>query len=244
MITAARPSTRSIDAHRSRRRCVRARVVAGAATIVALACACPIAADAAPWSDLSKVRWSLSALGGATQLDPHLADYRWNADPRMCFGAQATAEAGRWMVGVRGLRTQTTQSSGIPGEGSAPNVRLTSFEAVGGVRVTSFVGIELHAVASAGRAHLGYDPDHMAFTPLSGGSDIVVEFAPIDTWTAAGGVWLRRPVAVGLAVGLQLDRSYFALDTAHRSGDGIEEQRETFGNWGARFEVSWVLGAP
>lgn len=190
------------------------------------------------------LRWSLSALGGAAQFDPHLNDYRWNTDPRAAWGLQASAEAGRFLAGARALRTGTTQGSGIPGETSAPNVRLTSLEALGGYRLATLAGLDLFATASYGWAHLGYDPDRMSFTPLSGTSDVVVHFEPVDTWTAAAGLRLRRALTFGLAVGLQLERSYFALDTAHRNGATIEEQRETFGNWGARVELSWILGAP
>jgi hypothetical protein len=199
---------------------------------------------AAGLPDVSDLTWSLSALGGATQFDSHLTDYRWDADPRAAWGLQSTLETGRFMMGARVLRTRTTQSSGIPGETSAPNVRLTSLEGLAGWRLATFAGVDLFGTAGVGWAHLGYDPDHMAFTPLSGTTEVEVHFAPIDTWTAAAGLRLRRPLVSSLAVGLQLERSYFALDTAHRNGATVEEQRETFGNWGARVELSWILGAP
>jgi len=217
--------------------------VLGGVACAALSMASDIArADGPP--GLSQVQWSLSALGGATQFDSHLTDYRWNADPRAAWGLQATAEAGRWMAGARALRTQTTQSSGIPGETSAPHVRVTSLEGLGGLRLATLAGVDVFGTLSGGWAHLGYDPDRMMFTPLSGTSEVVVHFAPIDTWTAAAGLRLRRPIASSLAVGLQLERSYFALDTAHRNGAAVEEQRETFANWGARVELSWILGTP
>jgi hypothetical protein len=242
--TAARTASNRIEPRATTEGAARrsiARALVGVAWAIALALPRTVTAGL---PGLSTVQWSLSALGGATRFDSHLTDYRWNADPRAAWGLQATGEAGRWMLGARALRTQTTQSSGIPGETSAPRVRLTSLEGLGGMRLATLAGVELFGALSGGWAHLGYAPDRMTFTPLSSTTQVEVHFAPIDTWTAAVGLWLRRPIASSLALGLQLERSYFALDTAHRNGATVEEQSETFGNWAARVELSWILGAP
>jgi hypothetical protein len=38
-----------------------------------------------------------------------------------------------------------------------------------------------------------------------------------------------------------VDYSAFSLDTAHRSGAGVVDGRESFGNWNARLELARVL---
>jgi hypothetical protein len=204
---------------------------------MALLVALPAVAAA---GDASALRVSVSALVGAAQLDPHLSDYRWDTATTARLGAQVFVERGRLLAGVRASRMQTTQASGIPGETRAAKAHLTAFELVAGARALSLLSVDVCALASGGLLHLGYDPDRASYVPLGGGPEIVVDYAPVDTWTAGAGLLLRRAVTSRLALGLHLERTYFALDTAHRAGAAITEQRETFGSWGAHLLLSWT----
>jgi hypothetical protein len=41
---------------------------------------------------------------------------------------------------------------------------------------------------------------------------------------------------------MEVERRYFALDTAHRNGATIEYSRQSFGDWSARLELAMVYG--
>ena len=42
----------------------------------------------------------------------------------------------------------------------------------------------------------------------------------------------------GLEASVGVDRTWFRLDTTHRAGDEIVREREPFGNWTARVELT------
>ncbi len=193
-------------------------------------------ADAAP-------RWwlAIEPFAGSVRLDPHLGDYLWNVEPRLVWGGQLVAHRGGAGVGARVWRASTAQSSGIPGESIEPSVRLTAAELVGEWRLLSAWGVGVAAVASGGRLHVGYAPDRATFVPPGSSVAVEVAYEPIDAWTGGAGLALRRPIAARLALGARVERSFFALDTAHRNGESIETRRETFANWSARLELSWRL---
>ena len=194
------------------------------------ACAQERSADRATWC-------SIGLLGGMVNPDAHLADYQWNTRPRATWGAEALAGRGRFAGGLRFGQFQTTQSLDVSGAGVSPTVRSTSLELVGRAGVRRIHRMDLLVTVSAGRVHLGYHPDRVAIA-AGGGSPTVVELAPIDEWTAGGGVTLMRTLAAKWNLGAGIDYGMFRLDTAHRNGSGIQYARESFGQWNARFEVA------
>ena len=186
--------------------------------------------------------WQLAIgpLIGATALDQSLANYRWDTRPALQSGVQATLYRGRFGAGVRVLRSQTTQGSGILGATEAPQVNLTSFDIIGEARVVRYLGAELWGTAHTGLLHLGYDPDQIVFDPGAGGP-ITVAYDPISEWDFGLGLEVRRELMTHMALSLQAEGSTFALDTARRRGNEIVQSRERFYGWSLRLQVSWLL---
>ncbi len=180
--------------------------------------------------------------GGALFLDQHLHDYRWDVAPRAVWGLQGMLRRDRFGIGVRAWRSSTTQGTGLLGESEAPEVSLTGFELVAEPRLASCWGTHLFGLASGGIVHIGYSPDELVLDDMSGGSPITVELSPIDEWQAGVGLAVRRALPGRTTLGLAVERSFFRLDTAHRAGNTVIEERETFGNWTVRFELSqWFI---
>ena len=88
--------------------------------------------------------------------------------------------------------------------------------------------------------HLGYHPDRIE-VDLGVGGPVTVNFSPIDEWIAGAGLALRRPLPGPWMVGVELDRRVFRMDAAHREGNQVVVQRESFGEWSARLELNWQL---
>jgi hypothetical protein len=101
------------------------------------------------------------------------------------------------------------------------------------------LGAGVSGSLSVGRLHLGYDPDRTTYVIPGSSEPIEVRYDPIDEWMVAAGVVVRRSLLGALGAGLQVDHTWFALDTAHRDGDEIVLERRRFGTWGARFELGW-----
>ena len=188
----------------------------------------------------SATDWSLAVgpVGGVLALDAALADYRWDTTPTPVWGLDARISAARVGLGVRVWRSGTTQSIGIPGESSAPDVKLTGTEALGAFRVASLAGVQLLASANVGALHLGWSPDRVTLPPLGAGSSIQVSFDPVTEWIGGVGITAQRRLFGGLDLSLGIERSWFQLDTAHRAGTEIVTGRDTFGNWMVRAQLS------
>ena len=235
-------SAAGIASHRSRLTTV--------ATLIMLACAAGAAAadgrdagahGSAPDSTAAP-RWlTLGVLTGATRFDPHLADYQWNANPRVAWGAQALAGIGRYGAGLRVWRSQTTQHIAMADDEN-PAVRATSLELVGRGRLLTGWGNEFEASVATGWLHLGYAPDHVTIASSGGGPAIDVALKPVDEWVAGGGFAVRRPVTEAWTAALELDSRVFGMKTAHRSGSTIVVGRERFSDWSARLELARVFG--
>jgi hypothetical protein len=179
----------------------------------------------------------IGPFAGTIALDSHLADYRWDTRARTVWGAAGRADAGPFGAGARIWRASTRQSTGIPGEDVAPEVKLTATELLGEARLARLAGFRLIGMGSVGRLHLGYSPDRLALDDGAGGS-IEVAFDPITEWTGGVGLGLRRTVPLGLEASIAVEHGWFRLDTAHRAGDEIVEDRETFGSWTGRVELT------
>ncbi len=202
----------------------------------------PVTAEVLAPTSSSAGAWQLEVgpFGGGTWYDPDLRNFRWDVTGTHTLGLSALTRHGRWGMGLRASRGWTTQTTGIPGETQAPTVRLTRVEFQGQARLARWRGIEAFASAHGGRVHMGYDPDVLVIDP-GNGSTVKVSFAPIDEWIAGGGFGLRAETFSRLALGLHIERTYFALSTKHRNGTDIEEERETFGNWALRFSLAWIF---
>lgn len=181
---------------------------------------------------------AVGLLGGASLPDSRFADYQWKVDPRAAWGVETFAGRGRFAAGLRVARSRTTQTIGIPDPSSAATVNATSAELVARGTFVSLAGFELAATASGGRLHLGWDPDHVEGTVA--GTPVSADLAPVDTWIGGGGVALTRRLPGPWRAGLSLDRRFFSMETAHRIGGAIVTGTQTFGDWNARVELSWL----
>jgi hypothetical protein len=211
---------------RTRRAACAATLVVGTLTFASTQCR----------ADESAV--AIGPIGGSLYLDPHLADYRWDTRGQGLWGVAGVTKLGPFGTGLRVWRATTTQSSGIPGETVVPQVKLTVTEATGEYRVAQIRGLRLLTSASAGLLHVGYAPDQLELATSGPGGSVTVPFDPLTEWIVGGGVTLRHSLFRGFDLGFGVERSWFRLDTAHRVGDEIVNDRETFGNWSARFELS------
>jgi hypothetical protein len=174
-------------------------------------------------------RVSIAPVIGALALDSHLGDYQWDTSVAIQPGLRVALHHTRYAAALRTSWSGTQQSTGLAGENAAPEVHMTQLDLVLEGRIAAWKRVELWGSGHGGRLFLGYDPDEM--TVDAGGSPVTVSFDPITEWCYGLGIGFRGDVARHLALGLQLDRSTFHLDTAHRSGDEIVEARESFSNW-------------
>lgn len=204
----------------------------GAAGLLALAgWAFPRAAAAVP------VEASIGATAGSVALDPHLADYRWETGARAAWGGEARLHAGPLHAAARAWRTTTTQALGIPGDDRALDVRLTVAELAAEWPLVSAAGFAFATSASAGLLHVGYSPDALTLD-AGGGGQVAVDFAPITEPTWGVGLGVHRALGSRLLASASVERSWFRLDTSHRDGDAIVDDRETFGRWTARITLT------
>jgi hypothetical protein len=186
--------------------------------------------------------WLATGIGaGAVTPDESLANYRWDTTPTSLYALQATAGRGRFAGGLRLSRWATTQGTGLNLNQPDPSVRLTSFEFLGQARLVQLAGFQLWATGSAGRVGLSYTPDAITIETGLPGGDVDVNYDPITETVLGYGLEIRRDFGESLAVALLGERAGFALDTSHRRGDEIVNEREQFSNWSLRLQVSWVF---
>lgn len=176
--------------------------------------------------------------GGAVAPDPHLADYRWDAGAHGLAGAEVLAGVRSISGGLRVSTWTTAQSLGSAAP--APEVRLTAVDLVGRLRLLSAAGFSLWGTASGGRISVRYRPDR-AVLEIPGTDPIPVAFEPETAWTWGLGIGLERGLPGGFVLGAEADRSAFALDTAHREGDRVVRERESFRNWSVKLRLFWKL---
>jgi hypothetical protein len=207
-------------------------------TTIALLLGLAVPAGAAPiGAPVPGASLHIGPFAGTIVLDQHLSDYRWDTSARAVWGLAGRAGLGPFGAGMRVWRTATSQSTGIPGVSTAPEVTLTSGEAVGEAKIFSLLGARLFGTGTVGLLRLGYDPDVLSVDDGAGGTT-QVRFQPVTEWTGGLGLGVRRGLIGGLEATVGVDHTWFQLDTAHRVGSEIVEDRETFGNWTARVELT------
>jgi hypothetical protein len=130
----------------------------------------------------------------------------------------------------------TVQGTGLT-EVAAPEARLTAWQGVLERRLTAVAGTGVWVSGTAGLLHVTYSPDRL--TVATGGEPVVVDLDPITTWMGGLGLSLRRPLGTRFEAGLEGERFFYSLDTAHRDGDAVVAASETFANWAVRLRVSW-----
>jgi hypothetical protein len=182
--------------------------------------------------------FGVGTYAGAIFLDQHLSDYRWDTSPHAVWGLQGFYRRDRYGAGARVWRTGTTQSLGLLDAGSSPSVNLTGVDLVVEPKVGAWRGLQFFGMASGGLLHISYSPDSFELDDPGSGEPVRVDAPPIDEWTFGAGLGLRHHVPGRATLGFSIEHSVFRLDTAHRNDDVIVENRETFGNWTARFELS------
>ena len=187
--------------------------------------------------------WRVTVGGfvGTMVFDEKLADYRWDVRPATQSGIQGLVYRNRISGGLRLWQSSTTQESGIPGETLVPHVKLIGAELVGQLRIVRYRSVELWGLANTGRIHMGYSPDQATFDPGGGLAPITVDFDPISEWTLGYGATIRSDLGQHLALAMQVEQATFALNTAHRRGGEIVQERERFRNWSLRMELSWLV---
>lgn len=178
-----------------------------------------------------------AALGGLA-LDEDLADYRWDTSPATQWGARVLAGRGPFALGLGAWRSGTTQDTGLPGEVPPLAVSVSAVALTGLVRVATPLGWELRLGGQAGRLHAGWEPASLK-VDTGAGEPVDVVFEDIDEWLVGVTAEVQRELGRGLVAVAQADWSSFSLETAHRRGDAIVEQRERFGAWSARVQVGW-----
>ena len=219
----------------------RRAVVAAAVTLLGLLPSAPAAAvepESAPYR--SSAWATVGILGGSTVVDDRLRNYSWDTRPHAAWGAQVLAGRGRVALGTRVWRSRTVQVLELPAGTQSPAVRSTTLELLARTRVASPLGTQLWAGASAGRLHIDYQPDRVLVSSGPGG-EVVADLLPVREWIAGAGLSLQLPLLARWSAGVDLDRQFFSLDTAHRSGAVVVDRREAFGDWSARLEIAWLL---
>jgi hypothetical protein len=227
-------------ATRGKGRLAIARGALAAGIVVALSAA--RAGAEAPSPAPTGLRASIAVLAGPSKLDRALADYEWDTSPAWAWGLRALVGRGRLAAGARLWTTETTQTIELPSGTTAPRVRATSLELVGEARVASWANVDVLARGSAGRLHLGYHPDRVS-VDVGSGVPTEVPLAPIDEWIGGVAAGLRTRITDRVSTGVELERRFFGIDTAHRRGTEIVTGRQSFGDWSARLELAWAYGS-
>lgn len=185
---------------------------------------------------------ALGVTGGLTRADAAREPWQWDMAPHAAWGLQATAGFGRVALGARFERVQSRQSLGLPSPAPASlAVRGDAFEALARFDVLRIAGVDAVASVAAGRTRWNWTPDVVAVD--TGAGVVEVAFTPVSApgWALGGGV--TRSFGAW-TIGAFGERRYTRMDSAHRAGDGVALDTETFGDWNARIELSrlWSLG--
>jgi hypothetical protein len=206
---------------------------AALAAVVALS----IAASA---RDAAAVDLAIRPLAGVERGDAKLDAYGWDGSTHAVGGAEASIARGAWGGGLRVERRGASQSADWLGEPASTQVSLWSVALVGERSLVTLAGARVAVRASAGRLFASYSPSTLTFA-AGDGAPVEINFEPWSEWMAGAGLGVGIPLSSQLALGVDLERWYFALDTAHRRDDTIVRSREAFGQWTGRIGLAWRL---
>lgn len=182
---------------------------------------------------------SVAALVGSTQPDAKLADYQWETSPAAGWGGELMAGRGRASLGIRFWSSETRQAMDVPGASvSSAAVNEMTVDAVLAARLWTLGGMDIEPSLSGGRLHLGYHPDQIMIPTGGPSGAMTVQLGPVNEWQWGAGLGLSRPIGGVWNAGLGVDRRFYSLDTAHRSGSVIQNARESFGDWSVRFRIA------
>jgi hypothetical protein len=215
---------------------MRSAVSAALAGVALLApsalCAAP--GFSGPWN-------SLHVFGGATHPDPRLAGYHWDVGARPVFGAELAFGWDRLGIGARYVSARNEQGVSNPLVSYAVEVETRTLEVIAPVRLLDLGGLRISGCAGAGRLHLSYEPDRIV-VPAGDGEPLRIDLASVDTWTGSLGGALRHAIVGPMEVGISARHRWFELDTAHRAGEEIVYEKESFGQWEIQLEAGWRIG--
>ena len=190
---------------------------------------------------VSPGRFSVGVSGGLLLPDADLADYRWDRTPTSTWGIEGMAGLGNWEAGLRLRGWRTNQETGIPGTSASPDVRLWSPELVAGRKLVALGGTELWGRAHVGRVFVSYDPDELTLTLPDDTEPLTVRFSDVDDWGFGGEVSLRKTLGEVWDVSGGLEHRVFMLNTVHRAGEAVEEERRAFGQWTFTLRLTRIL---
>lgn len=184
---------------------------------------------------------AIRPLCGVERWDAELGAYGWDGSTHAVGGAEASIARGAYGGALRVERRGASQSVDLLGEPASTHVALWSVALVGERSLVTWAGARLAVRACAGRLFASYSPGSLTFAAGDGGAPVEVTFEPWSEWMAGAGLGVGVPLSSQLALGFDLERWYFALDTAHRRDDTIVRSRETFGQWTGRIGLAWRL---
>lgn len=188
--------------------------------------------------------WSfgVGSEAGARHLDTHLADYRWDTGPLSVYGLDAVARNGRWSLRAGLTLSGTEQATGLPGVTTVPAVGLTEFALHGAATVLTIGSLGVDVGLGIGRLHLDWDPGRLEVDV--DGTPVVVDFDAIERWNTALALDLGWDLSSTLRAGVRARASRFTLETAHRRGDSIVEDTESFVSLDATVFVRFLAHTP
>lgn len=212
----------------------------GVALAVTIAATTSSGLESAAAAPLAPVHVDLSVLAGATRPDSDLVEYQWGAEDQPNLGGQLLLSRGRLGFGARGWTTTNTQSVEIPQVLSIDvDTRILAAEGVLRLDLLQAAGWSLYAQGSGGWMRLSYGTEALQFVPSGASGEVDVPLDPIDGWIASGGLGTQYRLPIGVFLGALVDHHVFDLETAHRSGDLIVFEEESFAEWTARAELGF-----
>ncbi|MCB1161211.1 MAG: hypothetical protein R3C71_08065 [Candidatus Krumholzibacteriia bacterium] len=178
---------------------------------------------------------------GAALPDASFADFRWDTGPQGLVGGGLLLDGRLGGLGLRAERHGGSQGTGLPGAPAALALSLSNVELLASRRLLSLplAGLECWGQAHAGWLRLAYSPDALT---VDVGEPLQLRFDTVNELCGGGGLLLRRPLAAGLGLGLDLDALVFALDSARRVGDAVLLERQRRTNWRFGLRLDWTPG--
>lgn len=182
----------------------------------------------------------LTPLAGVTLPDRDLDRYRWDVSPQATIGLEAMVGHGSLSGGLRFTRWESEQALGIPGGPASPAVAVSTVSGLARYRFAQVWGFETLATGGFGFARHTYSPDVLTLDIQGSPEPVTVRFESVTSPVWSLGLGVRRHLADAVAIGVDLERSSYRLDTRHRVGDEIVQERQTFAHWTLSFGLAWA----